>query len=129
MVSYLQVLAFATVMQLLSSLSQVAVPKLAGQLVDASIKVDKGTDIPSAKHHLNSALCAYGPGFAICQSQPLHVVCVSHDRKLVCSGTPVVMHCLALMDRLLRAAKTSVSAAILLRSMTHSLLQLCYTRS
>ena len=52
----LQVLAIATVFQLLSSLSAVAVPKLAGQLVDVAIKADQSPDRrPQQKHELNRA--------------------------------------------------------------------------
>ena len=43
-----QVLVVATVFQLLSSLSAVAVPKLAGQLVDVAIKSDQ-TPVPEAQ--------------------------------------------------------------------------------
>lgn len=49
-----QVLAIATVFQLLSSLSAVAVPKLAGQLVDVAIKADQSPDHRTQqKHELN----------------------------------------------------------------------------
>ena len=41
-------LLIATVFQLLSSLSAVAVPKLAGQLVDVAIKSDQ-TPVPEAQ--------------------------------------------------------------------------------
>ena len=50
-----QVLTVGTVMLFVGSLSTVAVPKLAGQLVDVCIQVSKGIGPVDAKHQLNSA--------------------------------------------------------------------------
>lgn len=50
----LQVLAIATVMLFIGSLATVAVPKLAGQLVDICIQVSKGTGPVNAKQQLDS---------------------------------------------------------------------------
>ena len=83
-----QVLLIATVFQLLSSLSAVAVPKLAGQLVDVAIKSDQ-TPVPDAQitsdrmcvaltllHAANGqrSICA---GAADCDSLPAAVLAVS----------------------------------------------------
>ena len=55
----LQVLIIATVFQLLSSLSSVAVPKLAGSLVDVAIKSDQDQGhTAQQRQQLNSAAAA-----------------------------------------------------------------------
>ena len=51
---HLQVLTIATVMLFVGSLATVAVPKLAGELVDVCIQVSKGSGPKDAKHQLDS---------------------------------------------------------------------------
>jgi hypothetical protein len=56
MQSTLQVLVLASVFLLLGSLASVAVPKLAGELIDDCINLSKFSSDAAAKHQVDSAL-------------------------------------------------------------------------
>jgi ABC-type multidrug transport system fused ATPase/permease subunit len=73
----LQVLVLASVFLLLGSLASVAVPKLAGELIDDCINLSKFSSETAAKHRVNGNTNAQGPCAHMLLHLPVMIACSS----------------------------------------------------